>query len=56
MFFKMNPFFLVDFWGSAVTAYFTKGEPAKKKEPEPPMKVVWEIGPGGYPRGHCVPV
>lgn len=51
----MNPFFLVDFLDSMLTAYFTKEEPSKKKEPEPRMEVVWGIGPEGYERGHCVP-
>lgn len=51
----LDPWSVFDFWGKVFEAHFTQAEPDKKKEPDLPMKVIWEIGPGGYQCGRCVP-
>lgn len=50
---SFDPFLIFELWSSFFEAYYSTG---KKPEIEQPvaMKVVWEIGPGGYQRGHCV--
>lgn len=47
-----DPLWFLDILEIVLEAPFVQEE----KKIEPPMKVVWEIGPGGYECGRCVPL
>jgi len=50
---SFDPFWFLELWSNFFEAYYSTG---KKPDTEQlvAMKVVWEIGPGGYQRGHSV--